>query len=324
MQTLPFHLRIGQLLVGDGFQTERLRRVDHSSAERQGEPLSFSAAQVGRHGLLEHSGLHRLRQALVGQVEEVAEVDRHQHVRGRLRPLGGDTLGQPVLDEDRIDLDARGLGERVEEGLNQSGFAGGIEVYLLSAGRDRNREQQRRKSGRAHANHRTTHHVQSLPGHAAANAERAPLRKHKKLRRIHAHARIVPDRERGAFRHPGDQPEVIDPELHFGDIADAGHAGDDRPDTGSASFEPEVLRTDADDGRPRRCARRRGECAQRSHERAALDRALDGIHVPEDTRHLRRARTLIDIRRSAELHETALRRARRSGRRPASPRSDRA
>ena len=58
---------------------------------------------------------------------------------------------------------------------------------------------------------------------------------------------------------------------------------------------------------PDECARRCRECAQRSHERAALDRPLDGVHVPEDTRHLGRARALIDIRGGAELHETAVR-----------------
>ena len=39
----------------------------------------------------------------------------------------------------------------------------------------------------------------------------------------------------------------------------------------------------------------------------SLDRPLDGVHVPEDTRHLGRARALIDIRGGAELHETAVR-----------------
>ena len=51
----------------------------------------------------------------------------------------------------------------------------------------------------------------------------------------------------------------------------------------------------------------REKCAERSDERAAFDRGRDGIHGAEAAGHLRRTRTVIDIRRGAELHETAVR-----------------
>ena len=131
-------------------ERERLRRVDDARAERQREPLSLATAQVGRDGLLEHRGLDRLREAFVGQVEEVPEVHGHQDVSGRLRPFGGDPLGQPVLDEDRIDLDAGGLGERVEERLNQSRFTRGVQVDFL-----RGRQWQRSSIAQTSAEQRT-------------------------------------------------------------------------------------------------------------------------------------------------------------------------
>jgi hypothetical protein len=119
--------------------------------------------------------------------------------------------------------------------------------------------------------------------------------------------RVVSYVERSAIRQPGNQSQIIDAELYFGDLANAGHIGDDRSNTRPGGIEPEMLRPETDGGRPRGCVRRCREYAQRSEERSVLDLTLERIHVTKDRRHLRRARTLVDIRRRAELHETALR-----------------
>ena len=79
-------------------------------------------------------GLDRLGHALVDEIDEVADIDGHQHVGRRVGAFGGDPLRQAVLDEDGVDRDAGLLGEDVDQRLDQAGLAGGVEVDLAAAG----------------------------------------------------------------------------------------------------------------------------------------------------------------------------------------------
>jgi hypothetical protein len=58
---------------------------------------------------------HGLRETLLDEIDEVAEVDRHEHVRRRARAFGGYAFGEAIAYEDRIDLDARVLGKGLQQ-----------------------------------------------------------------------------------------------------------------------------------------------------------------------------------------------------------------
>ncbi len=76
----------------------------------------------------------------VDEVGEVAEIDCHQDVGGRVLALGGDALRQAGVDEDGVDGDAGVPGEGLEQRLDEPGLAGGVEIHLVG-GRSRDGNQ---------------------------------------------------------------------------------------------------------------------------------------------------------------------------------------
>ncbi|KIU01669.1 hypothetical protein QU38_00440, partial [Staphylococcus aureus] len=83
------------------------------------------------------------RKAAVDDVDEVADVDGHEHVGLGPLALGGDALGEALLHEDRVDGDAGLGGEGVEERPDQARLAGGVEVDLGGRGHRAQRQHPR-------------------------------------------------------------------------------------------------------------------------------------------------------------------------------------
>jgi hypothetical protein len=96
--------------------------------------VAVLVAQVRRHRGRKRFGLYRLRHTLIDGVEQIANIDRHENVGGRIRAFRFYAFGKAVLDEDRIDLDLRVLGESVEQRLDQAGFARRLKIDFLRAG----------------------------------------------------------------------------------------------------------------------------------------------------------------------------------------------
>jgi len=126
---LPF--RIGEILVAERVDLQVHLHIQHAIAQRQRVPVALRAAQVRGNRVVEHLRAHRLREPAVDEVEQVADVDRHQHVGRRLRAFRLHTLEQAVLHEYRVDLDAALLRERVDQRLDQLRFAGGVQAHFL-------------------------------------------------------------------------------------------------------------------------------------------------------------------------------------------------
>ncbi len=126
---LPF--RIGEILVAERIDLQVLLDVQHAVAQRQRVPVAVRAPQVRGNRVVERLRAHRLREPAVDEIEQVADVDRHQHVGRRLRAFRLHALEQAVLHEHRVDLDAALLRECVDEWLDQLRFAGGVQAHFL-------------------------------------------------------------------------------------------------------------------------------------------------------------------------------------------------
>ena len=140
---LAFPFGVGKILIGDGIDIKILGHVGHAVAKGQGKPVVVAAAQVGRNGLLQCVRFHGLRYAGLDQVEQIADVDGHEEVRRRFFAFGANTLDQPILDEDGIDLHSGVLGVLVEQRLYKAGFACGIQIHvggMRSGGHGRQRD----------------------------------------------------------------------------------------------------------------------------------------------------------------------------------------
>ena len=122
---------VREVLVVESVNGQVLRRIDHAGAGGEGEPGPIGAAQIGGHGGLQHIGLDGLGDIPIHQINEIADVDGHQHIGRGTLPLGGDALGHAILEEDGVDLDAARLGEGLQQGLDEAGLAGGVEADLL-------------------------------------------------------------------------------------------------------------------------------------------------------------------------------------------------
>ncbi len=134
---LPF--RIGERLVRDRVELHVLVDVQHAVAQRQRVPVTARAAQVRGNRAVERRRARGLREPAVDEIEQIADVDRHQHVGGRARAFGLHALEQAVLDEHRVDGDAALLRERVDERLDQLRLAGRVQVDFVGrvrGGRD--------------------------------------------------------------------------------------------------------------------------------------------------------------------------------------------
>ena len=78
--------------------------------------------------------MDRLRDAGVGRLGEIADIDGEQDVGWAVAPLGLDALDQPLLGEDHIDLDAGLRGELLEQRIDQVRLAVGIDIDLARLG----------------------------------------------------------------------------------------------------------------------------------------------------------------------------------------------
>ncbi len=157
MQILPFHSGSAEILVGECVDVGAvLRDVEHARSQRQGIPAALGIAEVRRNHRVEHRRLDRLGDAGVDQVDEVAEVDGHQHVGGGVVAFGGDPFRQAGIDENGVDFDAALRREGVEEGLDQARLARGVEIDL-AGGERRGRKQRQDGEGKEAPNGHERH-----------------------------------------------------------------------------------------------------------------------------------------------------------------------
>src|SRR5690554_3353086 len=124
--------RVGESFVGDCADIEIGGDVGDAIAQRQRVPLIVGATQMLGNGLAQYGGIDRLGDAGFHQIEQIADVDGHQDIGRRLVALGLHTLDQAVLHEYGVDLDAGVFGEFVEQRLDQTWLACGIQAYFLS------------------------------------------------------------------------------------------------------------------------------------------------------------------------------------------------
>ena len=73
-------------------------------------------------------GAHRLRDVEIERLLQAADVDGDQHVGWAVLALGLDALGEALLREDGVDLDAGRLGELVERRRIEPRLAVGVDV----------------------------------------------------------------------------------------------------------------------------------------------------------------------------------------------------
>ena len=124
---LALPLGIGQVFVAEGAQLQVLVGIQHPGPHRQPEPVALRAAQVGRDRLLQRGRLHRLGDAALDQVEQVAHVHRHQHVGRRAGTFGAHPLQQAVLHEHGVDLHPALRAEGGQQRLHQRRLPRGVE-----------------------------------------------------------------------------------------------------------------------------------------------------------------------------------------------------
>ena len=132
MQTLPFPLRIGELLVGERRESRLLRGVEHARPQRQREPLALLAprrlAGIAFSSTADCTGwaspfsTRSIRLPMSTVIRMSA---------GDFAPFGGHPFRQTLLHEDAVDLDAGRLGERIDQRLDETRLASRVEVDLL-------------------------------------------------------------------------------------------------------------------------------------------------------------------------------------------------
>ena len=128
-------LWIGQRFVGRGVQVgERLVGVEHAGAHGEGVPAPVPVAKRRRYGCLQNRGADRLSEVAVDQLDQVADIDRHDHVGVAAGAFRRDALGQALLDKDGVHRHAALGGVGVEERPDQARLAGRIEVHLSTLG----------------------------------------------------------------------------------------------------------------------------------------------------------------------------------------------
>src|SRR4249920_3539626 len=114
--------------------------------------------------------MDHLAYASLLRLHQIADIDGEQEIGGAVAPFRRHALDQALLGEDHIDLDARLLGEFVEERIDEIGLAVGVDVHLgrlaslggMAKGTDKNggekREQYAPREGNLHA------HLSNGPG----------------------------------------------------------------------------------------------------------------------------------------------------------------
>src|SRR5215211_8696507 len=126
---LALPLRVGEVLVSHrGVRHALLRGIDRAGAQREGEPAALRIAQIGRDVRGQRLGAHRLRDVEIERLLQAADVDGDQHVGWAVLALGLDALGEALLGEDGVDLDAGRLGELVERRRIEPRLAVGVDV----------------------------------------------------------------------------------------------------------------------------------------------------------------------------------------------------
>jgi len=131
-----------ELLIGDAVEVEILGRVDDAGAARQGKPVTVSVAQRFRNGGFQNIGIDRLGDAGVHQVDQGTKVHRHQEVSRGAFAFGLHALDQAAFEKHRVDRDTGLGGEGIENGLDQAGLAGRVDVDFLCQGRNRRPQSQ--------------------------------------------------------------------------------------------------------------------------------------------------------------------------------------
>lgn len=124
-------LGIGKLVVGDGILLDAiLGGVDHAGTGRHANPVALGITVLRGDVLVHHLGFDRLGDAeLLGAVE-AADVDREQDVGRRILAFRLNALAETARGEDHVGLDARFLGERLQQRLDEERLAIGIDVHL--------------------------------------------------------------------------------------------------------------------------------------------------------------------------------------------------
>ena len=133
----PLHLRIGQVLVrGDLARPDPvLVRENHPRPHGQAEPQPVRMAVLRRDVRLQDARFDRLQEAGLGVVVQVADVRGQDRVRGAVCALGPEPLEHAVLHVSHVDLDARRLGEGLEQRLHEKRLARRVDVDLARPSR---------------------------------------------------------------------------------------------------------------------------------------------------------------------------------------------